>query len=131
MKNNLPTLCRLRRHWRNWRSEMNKSDYGITKFKVGDDVVESTIVKFGDGLTRVSTVFWDGELSGVQLCRSDKLQKTPFKKFNPGEDRDPNTLLDDDKVYLVFDNEKSIDIVIAQLQEAKDNMRDPDYGKKI
>jgi hypothetical protein len=110
---------------------MDKLDYGITKLTVGDDEVESTIVKFGDGLTRVSTCFWDGELSGVQLCRSDKLQNTPFKKFNPGEDRDPNTLLDDDKVYLVFDNEKSIDFVIAQLQEAKDKMRDPDYGKKL
>ena len=108
---------------------MNKSDYGITKSKVGDDVVESTVVKFGDGMTRVSSVFWDGELSGVQICRSDNLQKTLFKKFGPGEDRDPNTLPEDDKVYLVFDNEKSIDIVIAQLQEAKDNMRDPGYGK--
>lgn len=107
---------------------MNKTDYGITSAKVGDDVVESTIVKFGDGLTRVATVFWEGELSGLQLCRSDKLQKIPFKEFSPGEDRDPNTLLDDDKVYLVFDNEKSIDIVIARLQEAKENMRDPGYG---
>lgn len=107
---------------------MNKTDYGITSAKVGADVVESTIVKFGDGLTRISTVFWNGELSGVQLCRSDKLQKTPFKGFKPGEDRDPNTLLDDDKVYLVFDNEKSIDIMIARLQEAKENMRNPNYG---
>jgi hypothetical protein len=110
---------------------MNQTDYGITHCKVGDDVVKSTIVKFGDGLTRVSTCFWDDGLSGVQLCRSDKLQQTPFKKFNPGEDRDPNTLLDDDKVYLVFDNEKSIDAIIAQLQEAKEKMRDPDYGKTL
>lgn len=107
---------------------MNSADYGITTSRVGDDVVESTIVKFGDGLTRVSTCFWDGDLSGVQICRSDKLQKTPFKKFGPGEDRDPNTLLDDDKIYLVFDNEKSIDIFIAQLQEARDNMRVPGFG---
>lgn len=107
---------------------MNTADYGITTSRVGDDVVESTIVKFGDGLTRVSTCFWDGGLSGVQLCRSEKLQKVPFKQFQPGEDRDPNTLLDDDKVYLVFDNEKSIDIVIAQLQEAKENMRNLGYG---
>lgn len=107
---------------------MNTADYGITKSRVGTDVVESTIVKFGDGMTRVSTCFWDGELSGVQLCRSDKLQNIPFKEFKPGEDRDPNTLLDDDKVYLVFDNEKSIDIVMDRLQEAKENMRNPGYG---
>ena len=83
---------------------MNELDYGISTIKVGDDDVDSKVVKFGDGLTRIATCGWGNNLAGVQLCRSDLLSDQPFIKFKAGDDYDPNGLYFDEKVYLVFDD---------------------------
>lgn len=107
---------------------MKTIEYGITEITVGNDNIKSKLVKFGDGKTRISTVFWDGELSGLQLCRSDKLKQEPFKEYKPGDDISPNSLPEEDKVYIIFDNEKSIDVMINRLIEARDNMRNSSYG---
>jgi hypothetical protein len=96
---------------------MSNTEYGINKIKIGEDNVESTFVKFGDGVTRISSVHWDDKEAGVQICRSNKVDNTPFKEHGGGEEM--NELPDDDKVYIVFDNVKSLDIMVAKLTEAR------------
>ena len=75
--------------------------YGIQTCTVGDDNVESTYVKFGDGLTRISAVKWDDELSGIAIFRDELSPEEPFG------------------IYIAFDNERSIDVMIAMLRKAK------------
>ena len=96
----------------------NNIEYGIQKCTVGDDAVESTYVKFGDGLTRISTVGWGDKLSGIQICR-DGNEAEPFGIYKGQEANKVNKLPDLDKVYIVFDNKKSIDVMIDRLIEAK------------
>ena len=102
---------------------MYNLEYGISKGTVGEDNVESTVVKFGDGLTRISTCFWSDGISGIQLCRSDQLKTEAFKEYKEGDGVSPNDIHDDEKVYIVFDSERSIDIMITRLTEARDEMR--------
>ena len=96
----------------------NNIEYGIQKCTVGDDAVESTFVKFGDGLTRISTVVWSDKLSGIQICR-DGNETEPFAVREGEQANKANKIPDLDKVYLVFDNKKSIDVMIERLIDAK------------
>ena len=97
---------------------MAKYDYGLFKMIFGNDVIESYVASFGDGLTRISTVGWDGTHSGIQIVR-DKLCDEPFGRYS-GKDADKvNNMPEKEKIYLIFDNVRSIDVAIRQLEEAK------------
>ena len=95
-----------------------KIEYGISNQIFGIDEVESKVASFGDGRTRISTVGWDGDLVGIQIVR-DELMDKPFGVYK-GDDADlVNNMPNHQKVYLVFDNVKSIDVAIDRLEEAK------------
>ena len=70
------------------------------------------------GVTRISTVGWGDKLSGIQICR-DGNEAEPFGMYKGQEANKVNKLPDLDKVYIVFDNKKSIDVMIERLIEAK------------
>ena len=103
-------------------------NYGIQKVIVGDDNVASTYALFGDGLNRISTVGWGPQetpeqvdRAGVQICR-DSNETEPYGTFK-GEAADHvNHLPDLEKIYLVFENTRSIDVMIARLEEAKQTL---------
>ncbi len=95
-----------------------KIEYGISNQIFGIDKVESKVASFGDGKTRISTVGWDGDLAGIQIVR-DKLMDKPFGVYKGDHAKVVNNMPNHEKVYLVFDNTKSIDIAIDRLEEAK------------
>ena len=102
---------------------MKNVPYGISEVIISD--IQCKAVKFGDGLTRIFSTFWGDEF-GVQLIRSDKINET-LKPFEANAEHDenwvhPNTVADE-SVYIVFDNEKSLDAMINQLQYVKDNFK--------
>lgn len=92
-------------------------EYGILSYKFGEDNKESTIVQFGDGMTGIQSLGYDNGDVGVVFCRDGKYEK-PFG-FNDDKDTWEST---EEKVFLAFDNTKSIDVLIARLEEAKEFM---------
>lgn len=100
---------------------MKDIEYGISNVEVGSKI--SKVVKFGDGLTSIYSSFW-GENFGLKLIRSEEINKVvePFG-FNKIGDYNwvDSGLVDDESVFIVFDNTKSIDAMIAQLNYVKDN----------
>ena len=99
----------------------NEIKYGIQKVTVGKDNIASTYVKFGDGQTRIADVHWDDKQSGIMICRSDLIDNTPFSEHEDSEEM--NHLPDEDKVYIVFDNTRSIDVMISKLEDAKAHLQ--------
>lgn len=90
-------------------------EYGVIKVNFANDKKESTLVRFGDGKTGIQALGFDNGDAGVVLCRDGKHDK-PFG-FN--EDKDTYKS-QEEKIFLAFDNKKSIDVLIDQLNEAKD-----------
>ncbi|AUR91239.1 hypothetical protein NVP1158O_12 [Vibrio phage 1.158.O._10N.261.45.E12] len=89
-------------------------EYGIIKVKLGTDAEESTMVQFGDGMTGIQSLGYDNGDVGVVLCR-DGNHNEPF-----GFNEEKNTYeSSEEKIFLAFDNPKSIDVLIARLTEAK------------
>lgn len=88
--------------------------YGIIKVKFGDDKKESTMVQFGDGMTGIQSLGYDNGDVGVVLCRDGK-HSEPFG-FNLDKDTHASK---EDKIFLAFDSERSIDVLIERLNEAK------------
>ncbi|AUR92641.1 hypothetical protein NVP1175O_13 [Vibrio phage 1.175.O._10N.261.55.B3] len=89
-------------------------EYGIIKVKFGTDAEESTMVQFGDGMTGIQSLGYDNGDVGVVLCR-DGNHNEPF-----GFNEEKNTYeSSEEKIFLAFDNPKSIDVLIARLTEAK------------
>lgn len=82
--------------------------YGIS---IGNSEVN---VMFGDGMTGIQSLGFEDGSCGVVLCRDGK-HNTPFG-FN--EDRDTYKS-SEDKVFIRFDNSRSIDVLIERLNEAK------------
>lgn len=100
--------------------KQRSKNYGISKIVYGEDNVESATCVLGDGLTRVASVGFDNGLCGVVLVRSINIESEPFQVFNGGEsDIAVNQSPDDEKIYILFDNEKSIDALIFQLEESR------------
>jgi hypothetical protein len=97
---------------------MAEYEYGVLKMRFGIDSVDSAVASFGDGLTRISTVGWDGTHSGIQIVR-DELCNEPFGKYIGEEADKVNQMPESEKIYLIFDNVRSIDVAIARLEEAK------------
>ncbi len=89
-------------------------EYGIIKVNFGSDEKESTMVQFGDGMTGIQSLGYDNGDVGVVLCR-DGNHNEPF-----GFNEEKNTYeSSEEKIFLAFDNPKSIDVLIARLAEAK------------
>ena len=89
-------------------------EYGVLSYKFGDDEKESTIVQFGDGLTAIQALGYDNGDVGVVLCRDGNHTEPFCYSFNG--DTYKST---EDKVFIAFDNPKSIDALILKLNEAK------------
>lgn len=86
--------------------------------KYGIDIEESEVnVMFGDGKTGIQSLGFEDGTCGVVLCRDGK-HDTPFG-FNEDKDTYKSS---EDKVFIRFDNERSIDVLIARLEEAKQYM---------
>ncbi len=100
---------------------MKDVEYGISDVNVAGKV--SKTIKFGDGNTRIYSAFW-GEQFGVQLIRNAILTENsvPFESNNNKSANwvEPSTIKDE-SVFIVFDNVKSIDALINQLQFVKEN----------
>lgn len=99
---------------------MKDINYGISDVIFGSDTMPSKTVKFGDGNTLISGVNWGEFGAGVCLVRNKSEEHQPFQKYEHGElafhvNKSPEL----EKVYLVFDNARSIDALIAQLELAK------------
>jgi hypothetical protein len=103
-----------------------KIKYGINKCVFSEDNKESTVVKFGDGMNRITSGSWiqtDNQKSivGVQIVRPDNCSAKAFATLSPGDEGyigvndEPN----EDKVYIVFDCVESINALISSLEEAK------------
>lgn len=88
--------------------------------KYGINIDKSVVnVMFGDGKTAIQSLGFDDGTCGVVLCRDGKHNEP----FGLNEDRD-TYLSKDDKVFIRFDNKKSIDVLIARLIESRDFMYD-------
>ena len=85
------------------------SDYGVS---IGKGVAT---VAFGDGKTGIQSLGFEGGFAGVVLCR-DGNHDEPFG-VNENKDTYKSP---EDKVFLIFENSKSIDVLIDRLQEAKE-----------
>jgi len=97
-----------------------KNNYGISRVIYGNDNVDSTTCTFGDGLTMIASVGFDSGLCGVVFVRSRNIESKPFQVFTGGESEIAvNKSPDDEKIYILFDNEKSIDALIFQLEESR------------
>lgn len=101
---------------------MKEIDYGISREEVGDDNVKSTIVKFGDGMTRISGAGWEKGTWGVQFARVEDWPE-PFHVNETDQDVSTlNNIPDIKKVYLVFDNVRSVDALVDQLKDIRERM---------
>ena len=83
-------------------------EYGINHEQGCVDVI------FGDGMTGVQPLGYDDGMVGVVICRDGK-HSEPFG-FNDDKD---TYLSKEDKVFIRFKNEISIQVVIDSLEEAK------------
>lgn len=92
--------------------------YGIIKVKFGGDENESIMVQFGDGMTGIQSLGYDNGDVGVVICRDGK-HNEPFG-FNLDKDTHASQ---EEKIFLAFDSERSIDVMIERLQEAKEFMQ--------
>lgn len=105
---------------------MKNLEYGIHNVTVGNDEKESKVVKFGDGLNRVYEAVWDEDkISGILILRDLRLDLDAFSSTEDGggDHIDANEIIDTEKVFLLFDNERSIDAVISMLNQAKNNFK--------
>lgn len=96
-------------------------EYGISDVTYGADNKPSKTVSFGDGKNRVLSVSFDDGTRGVAIVRDEDIkpfERETFKEGTTGDD------FSGEKVYLLFDNNKSIDAVINQLIYVRDNLSD-------
>ncbi len=96
---------------------MKDLDYGISDVIFGNDNIPSKTVKFGDGNTLISGVSFGEYGCGVCLVRNHSDTHKPFDTYAHGElSGHVNQSPDDEKVYILFDNSKSVIALIEQLQ---------------
>lgn len=93
--------------------------YGISKVQVEDEEHESTFIKFGDGRNRILDANWDDEHKGIVICRDVECEAFHQEKYPEGT---TTSDFQGEKVFIVFDNNKSIDVMIKQLEHIRDNL---------
>jgi hypothetical protein len=97
---------------------MHDISYGVHAdgVKFGNDKFASPTVKLGDGKTLIASVSFKNS-AGIVFTESDG---EPFENWENGEKAYlVNERPEQEKIYIVFTNQKSIDAAIAQLLEAK------------
>lgn len=102
---------------------MRDINYGVHAdgVKFGNDRFASPTVKLGDGKTLIATVGFKNS-AGIVFTESDG---EPFETWKNGEKAYlVNESPEQEKIYIVFTSQKSIDAVIAQLLEAKNILSD-------
>lgn len=94
-------------------------DYGISDVQVEGETGLSKVVKFGDGKTTILSADYKNGTKGISLNRDENSQ--PFVKC----EYEQGTTTSDfggEKVFIVFDNNKSIDVMIGMLEWVRDNI---------
>lgn len=109
---------------------MKDIDYGISNVYFGADAITSKTVKFGDGNTLISGVSFGDYGCGICLVRNKSESHYPFASYKNGElNSHVNESPLDEKVYLLFDNVKSIEALICQLSIQMKHFMQDDSGE--
>ena len=102
---------------------MHDISYGVHAdgVKFGNDTFASPTVKLGDGKTLIASVAFTNS-AGIVFTESDG---EPFESWEAGEKEYlVNETPEQEKIYIVFTCQKSIDAAIAQLLVAKNMLAD-------
>lgn len=93
--------------------------YGISDVQVEGETGLSKVVKFGDGKTTILSNDYQDGTKGISFHRDKNSQ--PFVKC---EYQEGTTTSDfgGEKVFIVFDNNKSIDAMISMLELVRDSI---------
>ncbi|AIA10344.1 hypothetical protein SBVcX29_0065 [Vibrio phage X29] len=83
-----------------------------------DSSYTAKTVAMGDGFTGVNTLIWDDSV-GVLFHRSDFVK--PFERVEYTQENQPKEF-QGELVAITFDNVMSIDAVIRQLTECRENL---------
>lgn len=100
--------------------------YGISTQRFSDEDQDFKVVKLGDGRTSITTNLWTPiniPVVGICLNYRQDTEFIPFSKETYGS-RNPAPELKGDKVHILFDNTRSIDAMISQLEEIKQELTD-------
>lgn len=110
-------------------------EYGISEVAYGDNSPAKTIM-FGDGLTAIHDVSWEDKVTcGVVISRgAENCPSYPFEhleKDNGDAVVDPHDFPEMEKVYILFDNIKSVDAMQAMLSQARSRLIDKSLKKVV
>ncbi len=115
--------------------ENRKSTLGYGFMDIEYDNLENIIpsVVMGDGSVRVTTTYNpETNVTGISLCPAPINRGVGYLFVEDGVPKDPdepiNLINESAKFQVLFDNPKSIDVVIARLQEAKRRLLSIDYS---
>lgn len=95
-----------------------------------ENIIPSVVM--GDGSVRVSTTYNpETNVTGISLCPAPVNRGVGHLFIQDGVPKDPdeplNLVNESAKFQVLFDNPKSIDVVILRLKEAKRRLLDVDY----
>ncbi|AHK11458.1 hypothetical protein S140_48 [Shewanella sp. phage 1/40] len=91
--------------------------YGVGLVMFDGDEKSHPCVQFGDGLTRIFTTVWDKDNVGLKIAKVvDDLPE--FHGCEYDKDSPPHKT-DGNEVHILFDNPRSIDAMIGQLEYIK------------
>jgi len=96
-----------------------------------DNIIPSVVL--GDGSVRVSTTYNpETQVTGISLSPAPESRPVGQLFIEDGVPKDPNespNYVNENAEYqILFDNPKSIDVVIARLEEARRRLLHPDYA---
>lgn len=86
-------------------------NYGIGTVLFDNEEVEHPIAHFGDGKTQIGTAFWDNAC-GLFLNRNESLPAFTRLEFECSVTTDD---FSGEKMFITFDNPKSIDGMVDRL----------------
>lgn len=94
---------------------MSNIKYGVTSYPHEDDDFDSTHVLLGDGMTAVQSIGMEDGFVGICFARDGEYSH-PFETNEQAETHK----FQGDKVFILANDKRSIDAVIARLEEAKE-----------
>ena len=103
---------------------MIANDYGVGRLMIEGEPNDHTCVQFGDGKTRIFTTVWDDNNVGIKIAQT-KDDLPAFEKCDYTDGTSPYNVIKQphetkgEQVHLLFDNPKSIDSLISQLEYIK------------
>ena len=109
--------------------------YGFQTLEYTDLENKIPSVIMGNGSVRVTTTYNpETNVTGISLCNSPRKTEVGELCVQDGVPKDPNEPLnyvnENAQYQILFDNPKSIDVVIARLEEAKRRLLHPDFEDK-